>query len=448
VSDPRIQDLDAERGVVGAVLASRGAVLGVCQDAGLTSEAFTDRRNGLVFDVMARMVGEARQVDQLSVAVRLREEGRLEDVGGQDFLSCLVDAVPTVAHAWSYVQAVKVRWARRRVAEACRMAAEDALGSDDGEDPMDRAVGRLMGSGVHGARRSKEEVVRAARELWDRAAGQGFSGVPMPFASVMHMTGGCPTGIMSIMAGRRGDGKSTFARNWMVYAAEHGFPVAHVLLEDTEERFWTQAAAGRWCIDATEHLNGEASEEERAAMESLVRRVSELPIEVYAGEPRSDEVAGWVARQVAERKVRLVVCDNWTQLEPGVSIRDPMERDRYLSNVMTQLARRLDVHMCWLAHVTKENEFETRKLRLTDIRGSGSLVDRARQVWLIDPSDPKDDKSVRWLIHTAKNNNGRTGVTELNRHVALGCWTEAGKLLTRRSASTVLAELERRRMAA
>jgi hypothetical protein len=146
-----------------------------------------------------------------------------------------------------------------------------------------------------------------------------------------------------------------------------------------------------------------------------------------------------VAQDVARRKTRLVVGDNWTQLEPSASIRDPLERDRALSNAMARLAVRLDIHMCWLCHVTKENEHEQRNLRMGDVRGSGTLVDRARQVLALDPEDHRNP-GVAWLLRVLKNNNGRVGDVPLHRQMSIGEWTETGRQVRLRSAVDVWRE--------
>ena len=71
-------------------------------------EDFYREAHRLIFRAMLDVHTRNEPVDIVTVAAELRREGRLESVGGGEYLTALISEVPTAAHVQRYAQIVAV----------------------------------------------------------------------------------------------------------------------------------------------------------------------------------------------------------------------------------------------------------------------------------------------------------------------------------------------------
>lgn len=101
----------------------------------LTGEHFYSTAHRRIFEVITSLCADGVPVSVLVVVGRLREAGRLEDVGGVPALARIVDEIPSPASLPEAVRQVVDAWARREAgAKATKLAAAcRRLGPDTGE---------------------------------------------------------------------------------------------------------------------------------------------------------------------------------------------------------------------------------------------------------------------------------------------------------------------------
>lgn|GEM_PF-2271642 len=125
---PPPADLDAEAAVLSAIILSRDALEAVA----LQPWHFYSDANRWVFEAVLELAQEARPVDVVSLASRLRESNRLEQIdGGTTYLARLIDATPAVAHVAEHADAVRRCAERRGLIHAHERAAVRLLAGDD-----------------------------------------------------------------------------------------------------------------------------------------------------------------------------------------------------------------------------------------------------------------------------------------------------------------------------
>src|SRR6202161_473389 len=87
-------NLDAEQSVLGAILLSDRSLYALVIEEGLRSEDFYRDRHGHIYEAMLALYNESEPVDVLTVTDRLRQSGKLEDVGGPAAIDELTGVVP------------------------------------------------------------------------------------------------------------------------------------------------------------------------------------------------------------------------------------------------------------------------------------------------------------------------------------------------------------------
>ena len=76
-------NLEAEQSVLGSILLSDRSLYALVIEEGLRAEDFYRDRHGLVYQAMLDLYEASEPVDVLTVTDRLRQSGRLEEVGGR-----------------------------------------------------------------------------------------------------------------------------------------------------------------------------------------------------------------------------------------------------------------------------------------------------------------------------------------------------------------------------
>src|ERR1700737_2210137 len=96
------QSLDAEQAVLGALMVDR-ELMPVVSELVQRSDFYAPH-HATIFDVLTNLYERGEPIDKVSVAEDLRRRKLLDDVGGAEFLTPLLNAVPTTASAEYYAR--------------------------------------------------------------------------------------------------------------------------------------------------------------------------------------------------------------------------------------------------------------------------------------------------------------------------------------------------------
>ena len=139
----------AEMATLGGGMLSADAVGEVTEI--LDASDFYQPRHQTIFQAMASLFANGQRVDPVLVSDALKQMGELEKVGGIDYLSSLVDSVPTAANAVFYAQIVHDNALLRSVITAGTKIAQlgYSAGAARAEDIVNMAQSEAyeMGSG-------------------------------------------------------------------------------------------------------------------------------------------------------------------------------------------------------------------------------------------------------------------------------------------------------------
>src|SRR5579872_4390325 len=100
-------NLVAEKSVLGAVLLDEQHLHALLVDEQLRPEHFYLREHGAVFEAMLKLYEADKKIDHLTVAEQLRDNNRLDEIGGADVVEELVAWVPATGHARDYGRIVR-----------------------------------------------------------------------------------------------------------------------------------------------------------------------------------------------------------------------------------------------------------------------------------------------------------------------------------------------------
>jgi replicative DNA helicase len=243
-------DDDVEASVLGGIFL-RNEVL---QALGhLEVEDFFNPRHQAVFAAMRNLEHYGRAIDGVTVAAELRRMERLgmfgtEDLDAQVFCGELTLRVPSRENTEHYARILVEHRQSRDVMRACSAILEDLrTGQLAGEDAVHIAVSHLLSvrrrGGDHGRVLGElmlEELAAVDSDLEALQRGHEIVvGMPTGIPRLDDETGGYPIGVVSLVMGGTGHGKSTLMAMGARAAAWAGH-VPFVYSYEDPNKFWAQ----------------------------------------------------------------------------------------------------------------------------------------------------------------------------------------------------------------
>jgi len=211
--------IEAEQGVLGAILLSDKTHYEYLVQTGLKPEDFYRERHRIVFETMFALYEENEPIDVLTVTEHLRSRGKLDEAGGPAEIDALAGAVPAVGNIRRYGSIVKEHALLRRLLGTTYEIQAAVHGNDgDAREIVERAETQILE--VAHDDRAKDfvpvgEVLHTEIDVWQRLATEGISmtGTPSGFDDLDEMTGGFQPGNLIILAARPSMGKCLGSRS-------------------------------------------------------------------------------------------------------------------------------------------------------------------------------------------------------------------------------------------
>ena len=210
-------DLAAEKAVLGSMLIDKDAV-GKAVEL-LKPDDFYRGVHQEIFAVMVDLFARNEPVDVLTVATELSRKNKLEEVGGNVYLTALGNSVPSAANVEYHARIVLEKSLYRKLIAISTSIISDAYeASERATDLIDKAEQRIFSLSERGLRKSFEHIHPILKRTFDTI--EGFhqrkgrvTGVPTGFIQLDEVTSGFQRSDLIIVAGRPSMGKTAFCLN-------------------------------------------------------------------------------------------------------------------------------------------------------------------------------------------------------------------------------------------
>lgn len=420
-------NLDAEQSVLGAILLSDRSLYALVIEEGLRPQDFYRERHSLIYQAMLSLYNDSEPVDVLTVAERLRQEGTLQQVGGQAAIDELAGAVPAAGHVRRYAQIVRENALLRRLLSAAHQIQSGVI---DHLAPPRELVEQAEKAVLEVARddrqqdfRNIEEVLHVELDKLHRLSTEGtaLTGTPSGFKDLDEVTGGFQPGNLIIIAARPAMGKSALVCNIAENSAvQHQRPVALFSLEMAEAELAQRFVASQARIKGEELRKGRVSEQRWPKILKASQLLAEAPLWI----DDSSDVGMLEIRAKARRLhsqcpngLGLIIVDYLQLLRTDSRYDSRVTAIGELSRGLKILARELSVPVIALSQLSRAVEQRPdKKPQLSDLRESGNLEQDADLVMFIYRDEYYDKESERpgeADLIIAKHRNGAVGEVTL-----------------------------------
>lgn len=422
------QSKEAEKAVLGSAFLSKTALQKICDE--LSPEHFYSEANAKIFETLQELNNEDKPIDITIVTNKLSEKKILSQVGNVEYLSEIIDSVPSASNAQYYINIVKEKMIGRKIIETATDIANDAYASEDSiYDVLENAEMKMLRIG--NMRKTSEfqriqDVAYRAQENLEKLAEQGseITGLATGFSEFDKLTAGLQPSQFIIIAARPAMGKTAFALNLATYAATHSNKsVAIFNLEMSAEQLANRILQSLGQIDGGKMRTGRLEHNDWKRLNEAISQLSDTNLflddtpGITIGEIRSK------CRRLAnsDKGLGLVVID-YLQLITGPS-KSAGNRQQEVSDISRNLktmALELEIPVIALAQLSRAVEQrEDKRPIMSDLRESGSIEQDADIVSFLYRDDyynkeaRRDDNASISEFIIGKNRSGPTTTIEL-----------------------------------
>lgn len=408
-------DGTAERAVLGAVLLNN-STLALLQGY-LRPDHFYMQAHRQLYDAMLALAGTGAPLDAVTVGNELIRRGELEKVGGPMILGDLVDAVGSVANVEHYAKIVVGLAAVRATIYAAQKIMADGFGAQDAPEDYLRGAEEALLAAVRAEEASAgpQHISTGLGATFDALASErppeGL--VPSGIDVYDRTVGGFWPGLLHIVAGRPGMGKTALMLNCAVNAALAGLRPLVFSLEDTSY-FVNLRLLARFADVDLQKLTM------RAAKGDDLRRILEAMNQLHGLPLYVDDTAALTSADIRHRARRhqarhgldVIFVDHLGCLrDPGKSL---FEQTTAAVQGLAELAKALHVPVVCTCQLNRDVEHRTdHRPILADLRQSGEIEQAARVVLFplrpgyYDEDAGEDDHRMTLIV--AKQNHGKLG---------------------------------------
>ena len=216
-------NLEAEESVLGACFLSKYALQKANES--LTSDSFYSEKNGKIFSAMTALMEESTPIDLTTVTSYLKNHNQLTEVGGVEYLTEVVNFVPTASNIDYYIQTVEETALLRRLIEtATEIAAEGYRTDESVNEILDSSEKKILNI-VKNRKSSefrtiKDVLIKTQSDLERLSETKGeITGLATGWYDFDRLTTGLHPNEFIIIASRPAMGKTAFALNLVTHAA-------------------------------------------------------------------------------------------------------------------------------------------------------------------------------------------------------------------------------------
>ena len=429
------KNIEAEMNVLGIAFINPYSLEKILEN--LNSDMFFDRHNKLIFNALEVLYKENIPVDITTVKNELEKEKNLNNIGGIEYLTDVVDSVVTSANLEYYMDIIKEKAIRRKLIDTATKIVENAYEEEDSlATILDSSETKLLD--VVRERKTSEfkpiaEVLKSAHDNLELMS-QNHSpvtGLSTGFQDLDRATAGLHEGELIIIAARPGMGKTAFALNLATNAAmTTKKSIAIFNLEMSAEMLVNRMISNVGQIENDKLKTGMLNDNDWKRYTEAMSELSETNIYIEDDASVTAPEIKAKCRRLASNPngLGLVIIDYLQLVTTGGRVESRQVEVSEISLAFKTMAMELKVPVIALAQLSRNAERrESNQPRLADLRESGSIEQDADLVMFLNRQDYFETKTqestknniVPVDVIIAKHRRGSTGlfqmVFELNK---------------------------------
>ena len=428
-------DLGAERALIASLILNQ-YVFDKITDLKISEDDFYDKRLGTIYKAIYEIISNNRPVDYITVSSMLSDLNKLELIGGNIFITELVDDHVTDANVYGYAIIVKEKSTLRNIIETSVQIATEGY---DFEGHVKEFISNCetkffkltSQSKVNKSKSLKELVKMNLKTLEDTSRKLGeIDGLSTGYPALDRYLLGLRSGQLIIIGARPGMGKSALALNLAVNSVnQSNLPAIVFTLEMQCDELSMIILSSMAKVDGKKIRTKNFGPTDLSHLAKAASKMSSMPIYIDDTSAISlMEITSICRKKKSEEGLSLVVID-YIQL---MGINKSVPREQQISEIsrgLKAMAKDLGIPVIALSQLNRASETSAPKSfekgpsksnnrpTSSNLRESGAIEQDADAILLIYRDDYYNkeysaEPGVAEIIIT-KNRGGETGTVKL-----------------------------------
>jgi len=395
------QNLEAEQSTLGSMMIDRSA-LEKALDI-LHPEDFYREAHQVIFEALMSLAERDEAVDIITMQEELRGSGKLDAIGGIEYVMTLIDMVPTASNVEYYAHIVEEKAILRRLIDASMqiigMSHGEVESVDDVVDKSERMIFQVSQRRIGQyffpiSTLSQEAFERIEKQYNEKAK---VSGLPTGFHDLDNITSGLQASDLVIVAARPSMGKTAFVLDIARHTAiKEKNAVAVFSLEMSREQLTLRLICSESHVDAHRLRTGYMENRDWPKLADGVGRLYTAPIYI-------DDTTDCTALQMrskcrrlkAEHGLSLVVVDYLQLMQSHRRVENRTQEIAEMARALKSLAREMQVPVIACSQLSRAVEQrQDKRPMLSDLRESGSIEAEADLVMFLYRADYYKQKEI------------------------------------------------------
>jgi replicative DNA helicase len=389
-----------------------------------SADDFYFLRNRFVWQAMGRIVQRGDNLDFLTLSHELQAMGRLEEVGGQAYITYLAFNVPTSQHATTYAHIVKRAAIRVRMIKAADQIKALAMDESQTLEDCIRLAGEVYQTATDDHRQGELTDIQAALDAQyarieqQQQGGDQGAVLPTGFTALDTLFAGGVRRKKAIYWGARTHmGKTAAFLSMALNNLRAGMSVLLFTVETTVEEITDRLVAMEMGIPSVKLAAGDLTDAEIASYTEVMGWLHNTRLTICPSRGMSPrQLDDYIASEQARRGVDVVMIDYMQRLGVGaLRARSEREELNYISNTMPRIAQKRNI-VLHIAMQLNRKSSGGRPPRLDDFKGSGNIEEDADAVVLLHREGfykTEVDPGFLKLIVPKNRLNGQRGTVEV-----------------------------------
>ena len=267
----------------GSMLTDKDAVISAVEL--INSDDFYREDHKAIYEAITSLYNRAEPIDIITVKSELTSRGKLESVGGIEYLAALPEKVPTTANAEQYIKIVEEKAILRNLIKTANEIINLGYAGEEEVDSIMEMTEKkvfdiLKKRNQRGYTPIKDVLVETFAEIERLYNQKGVvTGIPTGFLELDYKTAGLHNSDLILVAARPAMGKSAFVINIAANAAiKAKVPVVIFNLEMSKEQVANRILCSEAMVDSQKVRTGKIEESDWEKLATALGPISEAPI--------------------------------------------------------------------------------------------------------------------------------------------------------------------------
>ncbi len=423
--------VEAEQAVLGSIIIDPKCLNEIATQ--MKTEYFYIPQHREIYATMSSMYELSQTIDFISLLEKLKADNVYDDAGGKEYLTSLVQRVPSSANVLTYVAIIRERYYARALMEAAQHIIKDINENtvDSGKliDSAEQRIyeirqGREISGLTHIKSVIENETYDRLSKMADPETRDDYIGIPSGIGDLDKMITGLNKSDLIILGARPGMGKTAFALNIARNVAVNaGRTVCFFSLEMTRDQLAQRMLSSEAGIKSEKLRTGELDADEWTRLAQAGDNLSKANI--YFDETSAITVPEMKAKLRRMPKVDLVIIDYLGLMKSAKATENRVQEVSEITRNLKIMAKDLKVPVIACAQLSRGTEAKgkSHKPALSDLRESGSIEQDADIVLFLyrekyydnektDDEDMSDPNKAECIV--AKNRHGELGTIDMH----------------------------------